>query len=229
MIRPFAISIVFVVACIAAGTSVADDQPLPLLFADDFEGTAKSWRPTDAAAWQVQEVDRDARGKPGKAYRLLMQSKYEPPHRSPFNFSLVERVDATDFTLEANVRSTFKDYDHRDMVAVFGYQDSAHFYYVHFGKKADDHANQIFIVNDAPRVKISRLTSAGTNWDDDWHKIKISRDVESGAIDVYFDDMDKPVMHAEDQTFSHGQVGVGSFDDTGDWDDVEVRGKKATD
>ena len=56
-----------------------------------------------------------------------------------------------DFVLEVELQSTVKDYDHRSMVLVFGYQDPAHFYYVHFGKKTDDHANQIFIVNGAPR------------------------------------------------------------------------------
>ena len=66
-----------------------------------------------------------------------------------------------DFQLELQLQSTVKDYDHRSMVLVFGYQDPAHFYYVHFGKKTDDHANQIFIVNAAPRLKISTKTTPG--------------------------------------------------------------------
>jgi hypothetical protein len=48
--------------------------------------------------------------------------------------------------------------------------------------------------------------------------------VESGAIDVYFDDMDKPAMRAVDKTFTSGLVGVGSFDDVGRFDDVSVYG-----
>lgn len=43
----------------------------------------------------------------------------------------------------------------RDACLVFGYQDPSHFYYVHLGKQADDHANQVFIVNDAAQLKIS--------------------------------------------------------------------------
>lgn len=210
-------------ACIPLAQTQADDPPGKLLFADDFEGNAKPWRPTDPDAWQVSAVASDARGKPGKAYRLLRQSKYEPPHRSPFNFALVDGLKPASFAFEANVRSTVKDYDHRDMVVVFGYQDAAHFYYVHFGKKADDHANQIFIVNGAPRVKISERSSEGVPWDDAWRRVKVTRDAKTGAIDVYFDDLKTPIMHASDATFSEGQVGVGSFDDTGDWDDVKIR------
>jgi hypothetical protein len=38
--------------------------------------------------------------------------------------------------------------------------------------------------------------------------------------------MEKPVMTATDKTFAWGQVGIGTFDDTGNFDDVLVYGKK---
>ena len=37
--------------------------------------------------------------------------------------------------------------------------------------------------------------------------------------------MKKPVMTAKDTTFQWGRVGLGSFDDTGHWDDIVLRGK----
>src|SRR5207248_9501072 len=123
-------------------------------------------------------------------------------------------------------QNTVKDYPTRDMVVIFGYQDPAHFYYVHLGKKTDDHANQIFIVNGAPRVKISTKTTPGTNWTDGWHDVKVVRRVGDGTIEVYFDDMKRPVMTATDKTFTWGQVGVGTFDDTGNWDDIRLRGRR---
>ncbi len=137
---------------------------------------------------------------------------------------MLKDVVVGDFVLEARVQSTVEDYGHRSMVIVFGYQDPAHFYYVHFGKKTDDHANQIFIVNDAPRVKISTKTTPGTPWDDDWHQVKIVRNVDNGQIDVYFDDMQSPVMTAVDKTFAWGQIGIGAFDDLGNFDDIDLRG-----
>lgn len=51
--------------------------------------------------------------------------------------------------------------------------------------------------------------------------------VASGEIAIYFDDMKNPVMTATDKTFSSGQIGVGTFDDISDWDDIELRGTKA--
>ncbi|REJ91281.1 MAG: hypothetical protein DWQ34_15100, partial [Planctomycetota bacterium] len=84
--------------------------------------------------------------------------------------------------------------------------------------------NQIFIVNEAPRTKISTKTTDGTPWDDEWHHVRITRNVETGDIAVYFDDMDEPAMTATDKMFTWGEVGVGSFDDTGNFDNIVLHG-----
>jgi hypothetical protein len=139
---------------------------------------------------------------------------------------LLKDVIVGDFQLDAEVKSTHADYDHRDVCLFFGYQDPANFYYVHLGKQTDDRANQIFIVDDNPRTKISTKTTDGTPWDDAWHHVRITRTVGDGAISVYFDDLETPAMTAVDKTFVWGQVGIGSFDDTSAWDDIELRGVK---
>lgn len=191
---------------------------LPLLIAEGFEHGADRWQPTDAKAWKVLETPQ------GNVYNLFQQCEYKPPYRSPVNFSLLKDLVVSDFVLETRLQSTVKDYAHRSLVLVFGYQDPAHFYYVHFGKKTDDHANQIFIVNDAPRTKISSKTTPGTAWDDAWHRVKITRTIVDGGIAVYFDDLDNPVMTATDTTFAWGQIGIGAFDDLGNFDDLTLRG-----
>lgn len=193
---------------------------LPLLFSDNFEHGMGKWQPTDRAAWKLVE----AHG--GHAYSQFKASDYKPPHRSPLNIALIKNVVVGDFDFEADLHSTKPDYDHRDMCIVFGYQDPAHFYYVHFGKKTDEHANQIFIVDAAARRKISTKTTAGTNWDDRWHRVKIARRVDLGTIEVYFDDLEHPVMQARDTTFAWGQLGIGTFDDTGEFDNVELYGRE---
>jgi hypothetical protein len=212
----FILSTLAIIFC--ASTAPAGDKQLPLVFEDNFAKGAERWQPTDAAAWKVVKTDK------GSYYSQFQQSKYKTPFRSPFNFSLVKDLQVADFVLEAKVLSTGKDGDHRDMCLFFGYQDSAHYYYVHMAKKADDRANQIFIVNGSDRVKISTKTSKGTPWDDQWHNVKVVRKTGAGAIEIFWDDMNTPIMTASDKTFAWGQVGVGSFDDSGHWADVKVHG-----
>lgn len=237
--KPLRPSCLFVLTLALAGSAVqaADEFPplsseskppakelkgLPLVFSEDFESGASRWETTDQQAWKIVEQQGN------HVFALTKKkSNFEPPVRSPYNRALVKDLVVSDFVLDVRLQSTEPDYGHRSLVLFFGYQDDSHLYYVHFGKKTDDHANQIFIVNDAPRKKISTKTTPGTDWDDEWHHARVVRDVESGRIEVYFDDMDEPVMTAVDKTFTSGQVGIGSFDDRGRFDRVLVYGEKA--
>ncbi|MDX1947860.1 MAG: hypothetical protein SFU86_20850 [Pirellulaceae bacterium] len=208
------------VVCLAA-LSASAAEPLPVVFEENFEKGADGWQPFDAKQWQVKKTDQ------GQVYsQHQKKSAYKPPHRSPTNVALLKDVVVGDMELTARVRSTHPDYGHRDAVVVFGYQDPAHFYYVHLGKQADDHANQIFIVNGEARTKISLTSTSGTNWDDNWHTVRVVRRPADGTIEIYYDDLTKPVMTASDKTFAWGQIGVGTFDDTSDWDDIVIRGTK---
>lgn len=204
-----------------------DDTPqkllgMPLLLREDFEsGKVERWEPTDADAWQLAEQDGN------HVFHLRALSKYEPPVRSPLSRALVKDLVVGDFVLDARLQSTGKpDDNHRDLCLFFGFQDPAHLYYVHFGKRADPNANSIFLVNGEPRVSIAKTRTAGTPWDAKWHHVRVVRRVESGEISVYFDDMKKPVMTAVDKHFTWGRVGIGSFDNTGYFDDVRLWGKK---
>ena len=207
-----------VLAAVAVG--YAQDAKLPLLLETAFDKGADDWQPTDPKAWKVLDLDGN------KVYNQFQLSKYTPPTRSPHNVSLVKDILVSDFVLTCRVQSTSKAGNHRDMCLFFNYQDPRHFYYVHLGKVADPNSCQIMIVNDAPRKPITKKTAKGTPWDDKWHEVKIVRKVDSGMIEVYFDDMKAPMLTAEDKTFTWGQVGVGSFDDSGYWDDVKLWGTK---
>jgi hypothetical protein len=160
-------------------------------------------------------------------YSQFKESNYKPPHRSPWNISLLKDIVVGDFVLEVEAMSTVPAYGHRDMCLFFGYQGPAHLHYVHFANQQDAHANNIFIVNDAPRLKISEKTNAGNVWKDNtWHKLKVVRRVDDGLIECYFDDMETPVMVAHDKTFTWGQVGIGTFDDTGHFRNIRLYGQR---
>ncbi|MBL8813219.1 MAG: hypothetical protein JNM43_23830 [Planctomycetaceae bacterium] len=208
-----------------AGNLQADDKTLPpppanmrLVFSEDFEsGSTEKHEPTDATAWSLLKQENN------QVIALTKKnSDFKPPFRSPLNRSLVKDLEVSSFVMDIRFQSTIADYPHRSLCLFFGYQDDAHLYYVHFGKKTDDHANQIFIVNNEARKKISTKTTEGTPWTDGWHRARIVRNVETGEITVYFDDLTKPVMTATDKTFTKGRIGFGSFDDIGNFDDLRI-------
>jgi len=209
----------------SAQTNVADteaepqDDGLKVVAEDDFEQQSDEWRLLDPQSWEWASVD-------DRTFLSLYvkEASYKPPHRSPHHIAIREKPVVGDFELTVSVRSTEPDYGHRDACIVFGFVDEAHFYYVHLGKATDPHCNQIFIVDGADRKAITTKTSDGTPWDDEWKRVKVTRDAKSGDIEVFFDDFEKPVMTASDTTFTAGKVGVGSFDDRADWDDFELRG-----
>ena len=132
-----------------------------------------------------------------------------------------------DFELTAKVQNTnIKAGAHRDLCFFWGYQDPAHFYYVHLGARPDPHSSQIFIVNEAPRKMITKNDSPGIPWGEGWHDVKVARDAASGRVEVFFDDMSSPVLVAEDKTFSWGRIGVGTFDDHGNFDEIKLYGDR---
>ena len=191
---------------------------LPNVYSSDFENGADEWQFIDEG-WKVKQLESTK-----VLSQHIKKSNYKPEFRSPLHIALLKDKTVKSFKLNTQVLSTHKDYDHRDACLFFGYQSPTQYYYVHLGKKMDPRANQIFIVNNAARAKISLTTTDGTDWDENWHQVRIDRDATSGDIKVYFDDMENPAMTAVDKTFTWGQVGVGSFHDTADWDDFTLNG-----
>jgi hypothetical protein len=204
----------------AADSAPREFQGLPLVYEENFDAGIDKWQPTDAKAWSV--IDENG----NKAYALTGTSDYVPPVRSPLNISLIRELDLGDFVIEARIKQTGREYGHRDACIFFGHNDPSHFYYVHIASKADPHAHSIFIVNGEPRVSIAKERTDGVKWDDQYHTVRLVRKADSGLIQVYFDDMSKPIMTAEDKTFAKGRVGFGSFDDTIAVDDIRIWGKK---
>jgi hypothetical protein len=214
-------------ACWMAPPDASAADTLPLLLKEDFENGMSRWQTTDPKGadpvWKIIEIEP----KGNHALRVTGKSKYKPPFTSPLSFALLKDVKVSDFELTAHVQQTrFIKSGHRDLCFFWGYQDPSHFYYAHLGSVADEHACQIFIVNKAPRTMITVKQAKGTPWTKGWHDVKVVRRVADGAMEVYFDDMEKPYMTARDKTFTSGQIGIGTFDDNGNFDNVVLRGKQ---
>jgi hypothetical protein len=200
-------------------TEAEECNGLPLVFQEDFEQGADRWETTDDAAWQLNDNDG------GKAFGLnRRKSDYQPEVRSPHNIALIKDVEVADFVLTLKVKSTLDTGGHRDCCVFFNYQDPTHFYYVHLGARPDPHSGQIMIVDGAPRKSLTE-NERPTPWDDGWHTVKVVRNTQEGTIAIYFDDMQQPHMQAVDKTFGKGRVGIGSFDDMDDFDDIKLYGR----
>lgn len=204
----------------ASRVSAPPPDPTRVSFADDFESEpSERWEPISPSAWRWDRTEG--------IYELTKNVPLAESVRAPFNRNLVKDVEVGDFQLDVDLKSTTRDYPNQSLCLFFGYGDPEHMYYVHFGREASETSNQIFLVNGTDRTPISTATTPGTPWDDAWHHARVTRDVATGEIKVFFDDMTEPVMTATDTTMPTGQIGIGSFDDTGQFDNVVIRGKSA--
>lgn len=198
---------------------VADESSLPIVFSEDFEEGIDRWEILDPMTWELSETDGNT--TLGITER---KSEYKPAVRSPGHVALIRDIDVADFELTFKVRSTKDTGNHRDCCVFFAWQDKTHFYYSHLGAKPDPHSGQIMIVKDAPRKAMTNNERL-TPWDDEWHTVKVTRTASTGEIAVYFDDMDQPHMQVTDTTFRRGRIGIGSFDDLNEFDDIVLRGR----
>ena len=207
--------------CGCSSVEVEPKTGLPLVFADDFENGRGMWEVTDETSWKHQDLDGN------KVFSIIKrQSEYKPNFRSPGHIALIKNLEVSDFVLMYKVHGPFpSNPGHRDSCAFFNYQNPDQFYYVHTGLKPDPHSGQIMIVNKAARKAMTQNKNE-TPWKENvWHQVKIVRDSKSGSIEIYFDDMEKPYMQVNDKTFGKGRIGIGSFDDFNNFDDVKVYGR----
>jgi len=204
------------VTLVALGSVAAEEA----VFTEDFEQGMERWELSDPGSWRLRESEE------GKSLEITRRkSEYEPEVRSPGHLALIEDLELASFEITFRVLSTKDTGNHRDCCVFFNYQDPTNFYYVHLGAKPDPHSGQIMIVKDAPRKAITENENLVPWKADTWHRVKLVRDAEAGTIEVYFDDMDEPVMSATDKTFGKGRIGIGSFDDMNAFDDVVVTRK----
>jgi hypothetical protein len=175
---------------------------------------------SDPKAW-AWHMDADARSTWIEA---SSPSEYQPPFRSPHTIALIRDLEVGDFVFELEILNTAPASRgaHRDLCLFFGWQDPANFYYVHLAPGPDDHAHNVFLVDDAARRRIADVAAQGIDWGDGWHKVRLERSLEDGSVRVFFDDMETPVLVAADRTHGWGRLGFGTFDDSGRYTNIQV-------
>ena len=195
-----------------------------LLASCDFEtGRAEEWRPNFPDRWRVASeggsmvYELTAPGDPG-------------PVRAPTSWSVWSGHEVTSFEFTGRLRcSTDPSIKVRDMCVIFHFRDAAHFNYVHFAASSDGVHNIIGLVDGADRIKVNDEPAGESTCrltDRDWHAFKVAYDERTGVVRAYLDDMSSPILTSRGRALGRGFVGVGSFDDTGAFDDLVLRGPK---
>jgi hypothetical protein len=161
--------------------------------------------------------------------RLVLEKagKPEGPIRRPAALAIFKTDPLKRVTLKVEVRSTApQDVIRRDLNLIFGYESPSRFYYVHLSGITDDVHHGIFLVADADRRRIDDGKGLPQLKDQNWHRVRLERDGASGQIEIYVDGSKAPVLAASDTTIRAGRVGLGSFDDTGEFRKIEIEGSK---
>jgi hypothetical protein len=180
---------------------------------------------------QSKDIDQwtlDGSGKWKIANRELILYKAGVPSgsiRRPSALAILKSKPFTNVIVEAQIKSEVDtSIIHRDLEIVVDYQSPKRFYYVHLAGTTDKVHNGIFLVDNADRRRIDSGKGKPQLKDKAWHHIKVIRNVKTGKIEVYTNDSDEPVLEAVDKTLLSGKAGVGSFDDTGFFKDIVVKG-----
>jgi hypothetical protein len=197
----------------------ADPAGQSIQFCDDFESG-------ELAAWEFPyPEDWEARAEAGNHFLHMLRSREPGVPRRPLQFARLKQANVGSFVFEARLRR-----EGRSMIVVFNYVDTLHFYYAHFssdrGTEQPVH-NGVFIVNGEPRKRIAGIDAPPALPDREWHKVRIARDAGSGAIEVFVDGQKEPLFSVVDRTFTCGQISIGSFDETGDFDDISLSSNDA--
>ncbi|MDF7823955.1 hypothetical protein P4B35_08015 [Pontiellaceae bacterium B12227] len=157
--------------------------------------------------WKTGEVE-------GRACLILHTAgEQRPPVRRPAEFALLKSEQPIGaFTIEAATLEP-EAVKNRDVSLIFGYQDDTHFYYAHISSNSDNKFHNIIMrVDGDSRTRINLEKDPEPRLSKGWRTLKIQHE-ESGAIRVFVDDLETPLMTAQDQTYPVGKIGFGAFDD----------------
>jgi hypothetical protein len=172
-------------------------------------GDISNWSPLTSGYWEVS-IDPNS----GDRTYVLNDTA-----RSDLEYSLFEGGTYGDFALTLRARTAEPASNAwRDYIVIFGFQDADNYYYVFFNASDNDTTNGIMKRENGNIAKISELALPPTIVDDLWHNVEITR--VGSDITVKIDGI--TAFAAIDSTFDVGKIGLGSYNDSAYFDDVNV-------
>jgi hypothetical protein len=186
-----------------------------LAAAESLDVFGHHWTVQKASDWAVE----------GPVLKLLVSA--EPPTgqpRRPTKYALAETAPFRKVTVEADIRRNA-----RSLIIVYAYQDEAHYNYAHISSDAAMKQvvhNGMFHVFGGERVRISSLEGPESLPAKDWTPVKLVFDGDSGRCYVEVNGKRNPSLEAVDLSLRSGRVGLGSFNETGDFRNVRIVGER---
>ena len=189
---------------------------------------AFSSKPDLGAPAAINQFTLDGSGTWEVKDKMLVLTKAGTPGgpiRRPAALAVLKSEPLTKATVQVEMRSTApEEVKNRDLEIIFGYESPSRFYYVHLAGITDPNHNGIFLVDNKDRRRIDDGTTPPQLKDREWHRVRLERDGATGRIDIFVDGSTQPVLRATDSTIASGRVGLGSFDDTGEFRGFSVTG-----
>lgn len=194
---------------------------LPMAFASaaSFALWGTHWTAPDPSDWSVTTEQ----GSP--VLRLLTgKEPLASMPRRPTQFALADAGPFGEVKVIADVQPMG-----RSLIIVYAFRDPAHFDYAHLSTDdavREPHHNGIFHVYGGERVRISDVTGPPAFADGHrWYHVTLQWTGFSGEVQVAVDGHEIPALHAMDLSLRQGRVGLGSFDETGNFRNVVVAGQ----
>ncbi|MGI9071545.1 MAG: hypothetical protein ACR2JB_09590 [Bryobacteraceae bacterium] len=185
--------------------------------ADVIDAFGYHWTVPTASDWKIEKQG----GVP--VLRLVTLKGPLPGPRRPIQFALAETPEFRSVTVDLDARPLG-----RSLIVVFAYRDSAHFDYAHLSTDpaSKEHVhNGVFHVYGGARVRISAEAGpAAFRATNRWYHVRLTYDGGSGAVEITVNGRSIPALHAIDLSLRSGKVGIGSFDETGDFKNVKIQG-----
>ena len=145
--------------------------------------------------------------------------------RRPAALAILKTPALTSARLDVDLRCTAPvDVVYRDLELIFGYASPTRFYYVHLAGITDAVHNGVFLVNDADRRRIDRGTTPPQLKDQAWHHLRLDWQGAAGRVEIFVDGSSTAAFDVTDRTIAAGRVGLGSFDDTGEFRGIDLSG-----
>jgi len=188
---------------------------------DIIDAFGYKWTVPNASDWKV-ERDADI-----TVLRLLTPRGPLPGPRRPMQFALAETPTFQHVVVDLDVKPVG-----RSVMLVYAYRDNAHFDYAHLSVDRaiiEPHHNGIFHVYGGERVRIS--TEEGRSAfvaSKQWYHVRLTYSGDAGTIQVTVNEQSVPALHAVDLSLRAGRVGVGSFDEAGEFKNIKIQGTPAT-